>query len=149
MYLELFRALQAEAVEYVVIGGPALELHGGGRAAGDVDIAVATDDGNLRRFLGIATRLKLRPSLPIPLEALQNVSELDTWARKRQIQGFSLRSASPGAPAANVSVRPAVPFEQLHRNRVERDVEGVRLCLASLDDIAALAAAGDQPGNSR
>jgi len=149
MYVDLFRALNEEAVEYVVGGGLALKLHGVQHAAPDIDLLPAPDDANLRRFLGVAARLKLKLSLPIPLEALHNVSELDTWARKRQITALSLQSASPGGMPATVIVRPAVPFERLYRNRVEKDLDGVRLSLASIEDIEALGQARAHPGSSR
>ena len=50
-YLNLFRALQEERVDYVVVGGLAMNLHGVERATMDVDLVLAMDDANLRRFL--------------------------------------------------------------------------------------------------
>ena len=70
-YLDLFRTLQEERVDYVVVGGLAINLHGVERATMDVDLVLAMDDANLRRFLGAAKKLKLEPSLPVPTEALK------------------------------------------------------------------------------
>lgn len=53
--LELLRALQANDVEYVLVGGAALGLHGLVRATDDVDLFVRPDPANierLRRALG-------------------------------------------------------------------------------------------------
>lgn len=63
-YLDLFRALQEEQVNYVVVGGLVINLHGVERATMDVDLVLAMDDANLRRFLNAATRLKRKPSYP-------------------------------------------------------------------------------------
>ena len=38
----------------------------------------------------------------------------------------------------DIIVRPAVPFEQMHGNRIEKEVGGVRLSLASIDDLISL-----------
>ncbi len=35
-------------------------------------------------------------------------------------------------------MRPAVPFDQIYRNRIEKDIGGVRLSLASIEDLIAL-----------
>jgi hypothetical protein len=137
-YLDLFRTLQEEQVAYIVVGGLAINLHGVERATMDVDLVLAMDDGNLRRFLNVATKLKLKPSLPVPLEALRNVMQLDAWARERHLIAFSLQPASPSVPTVDIIVRPAVPFEQMYRNRIEKDVGGVRLSLASIDDLISL-----------
>ena len=48
-YLELFKALQDERVDYVVVGGLAINLHGVERATMGVDLVLALDDANLRR----------------------------------------------------------------------------------------------------
>lgn len=137
-YLDLFRTLQEERVEYVVVGGLAINLHGVERATMDVDLVLAMDDGNLRRFLAAATRLKLKPSLPVPLESLCDAKQLDAWVRDKHLIALSLQAASPNAPTVDIIVRPAVPFEQMFRNRIDKDVGGMRLSLASIDDLISL-----------
>lgn len=137
-YLDLFRTLQEERVDYVVVGGLAINLHGVERATMDVDLVLAMDDGNLRRFLNAATRLKLKPSLPVPLESLCDAKQLDAWVRDKHLIAFSLRPASPNTPTVDIIVRPAVPFDLMYRNRIEKDVGGVRLSLASIEDLIAL-----------
>jgi predicted nucleotidyltransferase len=41
-------------------------------------------------------------------------------------------------PTVDIIVRPAVPFERMVRNRIEKDLGGVRLSLASIDDLISL-----------
>lgn len=137
-YLDLFRALQEEQVAYVVVGGLAINLHGVERATMDVDLVLAMDDANLRRFLRAATRLKLEPSLPVSLEALCDAAQLDAWAREKHLIAFSLRSRSHTLPTVDVIVRPAVPFDTMHRNRIEKDIGGIRFHLASIEDLITL-----------
>ncbi|HEY6720901.1 MAG TPA: DUF6036 family nucleotidyltransferase [Burkholderiales bacterium] len=137
-YLDLFRTLQEERVDYVVVGGLAINLHGVERATMDVDLVLAMDDSNLRRFLNAATKLKLKPSLPVPIEALCDSKQLDDWVREKHLIAFSLRPALPHVPTVDIIVRPAVPFDQMYRNRIEKDVGGVRLSLASINDLITL-----------
>lgn len=137
-YLDLFRTLQEERVEYVVVGGLAINLHGIERATMDVDLVLAMDDANLRRFLNAAKKLKLEPSLPVPLEALRDARQLDAWVREKHLVAFPLRSTSPNLPTVDIIVRPAVPFEAMYRNRIEKDIGGVRFNIASIEDLIAL-----------
>lgn len=44
-YLDLFSALDRYQVDYVLIGGLAISLHGIERATMDIDVAVADDVG--------------------------------------------------------------------------------------------------------
>jgi hypothetical protein len=46
----LFAALEAEGVDYVLVGGLAVNLHGIVRATEDVDLFVRADEGNVARL---------------------------------------------------------------------------------------------------
>ena len=137
-YLDLFRELQKHDVQYVVVGGIAINLHGVERATMDVDLVLAMDEGNLQRFLRVATELELKPSLPVKIESLCNAAQLDEWVRDKHMIAFNLRPASKTAPSVDIVVQPKVPFETMYRNRVEKDIGGVRFKLASIDDLIAL-----------
>ncbi len=137
-YLDLFKTLQEEQVDYVVVGGLAVNLHGVERATMDVDLVLAMDEGNLRRFVKAASRLELKPSLPLSIEAFCDKTQRDIWVRERHLIAFSLRSASPSTPTLDILVSPAVPFDRVYRNRIEKDVGGVRFNLASIEDLITL-----------
>jgi hypothetical protein len=47
---ELFRALARREVEYVTIGGIAIQAHGGQRLTQDLDVAIAASTDNLARL---------------------------------------------------------------------------------------------------
>lgn len=131
-YLDIFRALQKHDVQYVVVGGIAINLHGVERATMDVDLVLAMDEANLQRFLRAATELELKPSLPVRIESLCDAAQLDEWVREKHMIALSLRSSSKTAPSVDIIVRPKVSFETMYRNRVEKDIGGVRLKLASV-----------------
>ena len=137
-YLDLFRTLQEERVDYIVVGGLAINLHGVERATMDVDLVLAMDEGNLRRFMSAATKLRLKPSLPVPIEALCDAKQLDAWIREKHLIAFSLQSASPVTPTVDIIVRPALPFDRMYPNRIEKEIGGVRLSLASIEDLIVL-----------
>lgn len=48
--MELLRALARHRVEFVVVGGVAAQVHGWHGATADLDIAVSTDDSNVKRL---------------------------------------------------------------------------------------------------
>jgi hypothetical protein len=137
-YLELFRVLQKHDVQYVVVGGIAINLHGVERATMDIDLALAMNEANMQRFLLVATELELNPPLPVKIESLCNAAQLDEWVRDKDMIAFGVRSASKTAPSVDIIVRPRVSFETMWRNRVEKDIGGVRFQVASIDDPIAL-----------
>lgn len=61
--LHLFAALADEGVEYVLIGGLAVNLHGVVRATEDVDLFVSPDEANMVRLRSALTRLYDDPEI--------------------------------------------------------------------------------------
>ena len=57
---ELFATLARHEVEYVTIGGIAMQAHGGQRLTQDLDIAIAASTENLHRLAGALTDLDAR-----------------------------------------------------------------------------------------
>jgi hypothetical protein len=69
-YLDLFSALHRHDVEYVLIGGLAVALHGVERTTMDIDVCVVVSPGNLNQLVTAAQELKLTPTLPVPPSSL-------------------------------------------------------------------------------
>ena len=67
-YLDLFAALHRHEVEYVLIGGLAVALHGVERNTMDIDISVVVSPENMQQLVLTAQELGLKPMLPVPLE---------------------------------------------------------------------------------
>lgn len=137
-YLDLFRELQKHEVQYVVVGGLAVVLHGYARATADVDLVLALNEANLLRFLQAARTLQLKPALPVTIESLCDAAQLDEWASEKHMIAFSLRHPAPTSPTIDIIVRPKIAFAGMHANRVEKAIADVTVPLASIDDLIAL-----------
>jgi hypothetical protein len=135
---ELLGALSESGVRYVLVGGIAIQLHGYMRATFDVDLVLAMDDANLSRFIDVAVRLGLKPSIPVPIDSLRNAAQIEQWHREKGMPAFALREPRVGGGIVDVLVRPAVPFEQLHRNAVMGALSGRQVPIASVDDLLTM-----------
>lgn len=61
--VDVFRALDAEGVRYVLVGGVAVNLHGLGRATQDVDLFLPPDRDNIERLKAALRRVFADPSI--------------------------------------------------------------------------------------
>jgi hypothetical protein len=64
-FLDLFVALNANEVQYLVAGGWAVNLYGVERATGDLDLVVYLEQLNLERFIEVVTRFGFKPRVPV------------------------------------------------------------------------------------
>lgn len=138
-YLELFRALEAEQVRYLVVGGVAVNLHGVERLTMDVDLMLDLDAENLSRFLKVARTLKLKPGvLPVTLEQFCDAATVEAWVRDKHMQAFQLRGPEVDAPSVDILVRPVVPFGEAYARRTRMPMQDVTVSVASPQDLIAL-----------
>lgn len=137
-YLDLFATLHRHKVEYVLIGGLAVALHGVERNTMDIDVCVVLSPVNLQHLIEAAKELHLSPMLPVPLETLSDIETLKQWHLHRNLQAFSLRSADMAGVTLDVLLFPPVDPASMCQRALQINVSGVPVNLASIHDLIAL-----------
>jgi hypothetical protein len=144
-YLDLFAALDRHKVDYLLIGGLAVSLHGVERSTMDVDITVAMNPDNLGALIDTAMELKLTPVLPVPLESLSNIELLREWHVQRRLEAFALRTPELAGVTIDVLLFPPVEFDGMSARAVEFEIAGTAIKVVSIDDLIALKSAVGRP----
>lgn len=144
-YLDLFSALARHKVDYLLIGGLAVSLHGVERATMDVDITVAMNSKNLTSLIEAAKELNLTPVLPVPLETLNDLELLKRWHAERNLEAFALRDPKLAGVTVDVLLFPPVEFVGMARRAVEFNVAHTPIRVVSIDDLIALKQAVARP----
>ncbi len=151
---ELFRALAHHDVEYVTIGGIAIQAYGGQRLTQDLDVAIAASTDNLTRLAGALLDLDARilgpdgqRSRSVPSALLLASSDqwhlittygpLDVLTLPAHLGSFAdMRGRAHEVPLGDLSIPIAHREDLLKMKRAAgrpQDLADVRL-LESLDD---------------
>ncbi len=144
-YLDLFSALHRHHVDYVLIGGLAVSLHGVERATMDIDISVALTPANTAALIGAARELRLQPVLPVALETLADADQLERWHKERNLLAFALRTPDIAGVTVDILLFPGVSYTDLSAHAIELQVKDVPVRLASIPDLIALKEAAARP----
>jgi predicted nucleotidyltransferase len=135
----LLRELVARGVDFVVVGGMAMVLHGSARVTRDLDLSYAIDGANLdllgRVLIDLGAKLRgVDEDVPFVPDGRTlrrtGILTLDTPAG-----WLDLLFQPAGAP----------PYEELRRRAVRMDLGGFGVLVASLDDLAAMKRAAGRP----
>lgn len=142
---DILRALTDANVQFVLVGGFAVQLHGFVRTTIDLNLVLAMDDDNLSRFIDVAKQFNLAPVIPVSIESLKNASQIDRWHREKGMLAFALREPQAAGSVLDVLVRPEVPFQTLHKDAVvaklfERDVR-----IASIENLLIMKRIAGRP----
>ena len=142
---ELLMSLSEAQVQYVLVGGLAVQLHGYMRSTFDIDLVLAMNDDNLARFIAVAKRYGLVPSIPVPIDSLRNAAQIDQWHREKGMLAFALREPQIGGGVVDILVRPNVPFEQLMDNAVAGELFKQKVWVAAIDDLLTMKRIANRP----
>jgi hypothetical protein len=143
-YLDLFSALNRK-VDYVLIGGLAIALHGIERATMDIDVTVAMTSDNLSALVCTARELGMTPLLPVPLDALSDLDQLAEWHRERNLEAFALRAPGLAGVTLDVLLFPPVDYAGVRSRAVRFKAGNVPVVVASIDDLIAMKQAIGRP----
>ena len=144
-YTRLFDTLAHHQVEYLLIGGLAVSLHGVERATMDVDITIAMTPENLAALVEAAQELKLTPVLPVPLQSLNDLELLRKWHSERNLLAFALRTPDVAGITLDVLLFPPVEFFGMSHRVVIFNIAGIEVRVASIDDLINLKKAAGRP----
>lgn len=129
----ILRVLAEHRVEYVLIGGLAVQAYGHPRTTQDIDLVPEPTAENRRRLLAALRELGARPvgaATPAPLSIPETgVLELDTDAG-----GIDVHAAPPGA----------APYGQLRERAMVIQLD-VPVAVVGRDDLIAMKRASGRP----
>ncbi|PIR09245.1 MAG: hypothetical protein COV51_05310 [Gallionellaceae bacterium CG11_big_fil_rev_8_21_14_0_20_60_62] len=136
--LDLLGMLAKSEVDFVLVGGLAVALRGYARFTVDVDVVLAMDAANLRKFIAAAKQAGLHPSIPVPMESLAQSDLIEQWHREKGMLAFSLRTADTVPLVLDVLVKPVVPYAELRQQATLLDVGELPIAVASIEHLIAM-----------
>lgn len=143
--VDLLQALSTNVVDFVLVGGMAVQLHGYSRMTYDIDLVLSMTDANLTRFIDIAKQFGLAPVIPVPIDSLKNASLIDQWHREKGMLAFALREPAIAGSVIDVLVRPDVSYERLNTDAVEGQLFGCTVKIASIEHLLEMKRIANRP----
>ncbi len=138
----LLATLHRHAVEYTIIGGVAVQVHGHRRTTKDLDLIPAADQQNLHRLRAALIELDARPrdipAGPVPTTEQLAAAAIVPPLTTRHGELHILRDV-PGAPS----------YAELRAHALVIDLDGLALAIAGLDDLIAMKRASGRPADLR
>lgn len=129
---DIFQALNAARVQYMVVGGVAAIGYGTPRHTFDVDVAVRLEVANLQRFKRAMTRLGFVTRVPADVMALAEPRQRRVWTQCKGMKVFSYLERRPPFRVVDVMVKPFRDFTRLYRRRVTVRYGGARIPLVPI-----------------
>jgi predicted nucleotidyltransferase len=134
----ILRVLQGHQVEYVLIGGLAVQTHGHVRTTNDADLIPAPDPANLGRLAAALRELEARvlnpgaEETPIDKEMLPRAT---IWQFATREGGIDVMHEVPGGS----------PYEELRKRALHVQLGDIDVPVVDLDDLIRMKLARGRP----
>jgi predicted nucleotidyltransferase len=137
---QLLRRLSEAGVEFVLVGGLAVNAWGVVRGTKDVDIVVAPDAENLKRIAKVAVEAHGHVQtgesfLSTPFSIVAQLASGDRVAIETEIGLLDVVQGLDGVP----------PYEELRISAVDTEILGVKVSVCSIDALRKMKRAAGRP----
>jgi len=135
---EIFKSLADAQVEYVVVGGLAVIMHGHLRVTRDLDLVVGLTQDNCLRALVALETIGLRPRLPVAMADFADPTKRQDWIDNRNMLVFQLWDPANPERSVDVFVREPFNFATMRAEATVKDLDGVPIPVASIRHLIAM-----------
>lgn len=145
MFFEkIFKALNENAVKYLVIGGAAVNLHGYVRVTHDLDLFISLDESNIKKFAKAMKVLNFKPRVPVEIEELGDSKKRKKWAEEKNMKVFSLVDIDTD-DIIDIMIMDYLQFDESYKEKKVVKIKDIEVPLASIKDIIKLKELAGRP----
>lgn len=137
-YADVFAALDAAGVRFVVVGGFAVVAHGHVRVTVDADLVVDLEPPHAADAVDALLSIGLRPRLPVPAEDFADAVIRATWIRDRGLQVFTFNDPANPLRQVDVFARSPIPWDELWTDAVPVDSGNGVIRVASIEHLVRM-----------
>jgi len=141
----LFSALNAKGVRYLVAGGVAMNLYGIERATADIDVVLDLGEKNVRKFIGAAKELGLKPKAPVKLDDLADEEKRKAWADEKGMAVFSLFDPKNPFFLLDVFIEAPLDFAEVYERREKMRLGNMAIPVVPIKDLIRMKERSGRP----
>ena len=137
-YERILRELQRQKVRYLVVGGLAVNLHGYDRVTADIDIILSMTDANIKRFIAMAKKLRMKPRVPVDVEDFADKKLRRQWIKEKNMKAFLISNPENPAEHLDVIIVHPVDFSKAYKRHERIKAGDLRIPLMAITDLISM-----------
>jgi predicted nucleotidyltransferase len=139
-------ALNSANVEYLIVGGLAVNAHGYERATQDVDLVIGLQPDNTARGLRALMAAGYQPAVPVTPDEFADAALREQWRREKNMIVLKLVSDVHRRTPVDVFVYEPFDFAQEYKlARIEKITGGQTVRIVRLETLLAMKRAAARP----
>jgi predicted nucleotidyltransferase len=137
-YQTFFRELNHKGIDYLIVGGLAVNFHGVPRMTYDIDLMIHLDAGNINRLIAKLKSWGYAPRAPVEPEKLADEQIREHWIHEKNMRAFSFYSDTQTLSEIDVVIESPIEYAELKRRAIVFDLQGIKVPVISIGDLIEL-----------
>jgi predicted nucleotidyltransferase len=137
-YRTLFKDMNEAGIDYLLVGGVAVNFYGIPRMTYDLDLMIALNPENILRLLSRLSDWGYRPRAPVNPNDLADEKTRAIWIREKNMRAFSFYHEKEAIGEIDVLIELPMPYEEFRERAKVFDVEGIGVPVVSVQDLIDL-----------
>lgn len=144
-YIDILKSLYDNKIEYLIVGGVAVNLHGVPRATFDFDLVISTDKSNILSLIKVLGEGNYIPSLPEDPIQLADPKKVEYWIKEKNLIAFSFYNEKHSHQVVDIIIKHPLDFQEAFKRKLTKPIDDFELYLASIEDIIIMKTESARP----
>jgi len=144
-YEEIFKQLNRRHIDYVVVGGVALVMHGIVRLTADLDLMLHLDEKNLKKFVDLMDEFGYKPRMPVKAGDLADPGKRAYWMQEKNMEVFSFYHPHQPIVLIDVFINEPLPYKEIRNRSVPMKIGKLSVPVVSKEDLIKLKKISGRP----
>jgi predicted nucleotidyltransferase len=137
-FKSIFQELNKQKIDYLVVGGLAVNFHGVPRMTYDIDIMILLEAENVSKLVTKLTKWGYRPKVPINPKELTDEAKRKSWIQEKGMKALNFYSETLPIGEIDIVFDSPIPYHELRRRTVMIELEGEKIPTVSIHDLITL-----------
>jgi predicted nucleotidyltransferase len=134
----IFRELNSLGIDYLVVGGLAVNFHGVPRMTYDIDLMVLLEPENVLKLVTKLTQWGYKPKIPIDPRDLGDAMKRNSWILEKGMKALNFYSETLPIGEIDILIDTPIPYEELRSRAIRVELQDEKIPTVSIHDLIAL-----------
>ena len=134
----IFKELNGLGIDYLVVGGLAVNFHGVPRMTYDIDLMILLEPENVLKLVTKLTQWGYKPKIPIDPRDLADETKRTSWILEKGMKALNFYSETLPIGEIDILIDTPVPYEELKGRAIKVELQDEKIPTVSIHDLIEL-----------
>ena len=134
----IFKELNRIGIDYLVVGGLAVNFHGVPRMTYDIDLVILLEPENILKLVTRLTQWGYRPKIPVDPRDLADELKRNLWVNEKGMKALNFYSETLPIAEIDIVIDTPIRYEELKSRAIRVELQDEQVPTVSIHDLIEL-----------